>query len=84
MDVQKQIEFLLQNQASHDAKIAVLLQNQADHDAKISVLLDMQAKNEKAYAKTQTMLAEVVESIDSLARIAHAHESRLTHLEGAE
>ena len=31
--------------------------------------------------KTEKMLAEVVESINSLARIAHAHENRITHLE---
>ena len=38
-------------------------------------------KNDDAMAKTQTMLAQVVGSIDSLARIAHAHERRISDLE---
>jgi hypothetical protein len=61
MDVQKTIEFLLQNQAKHDAQIGRLI--------------NLQNRNEK-------MLAHVVESIDGLARIAHAHEQRITGLEG--
>ena len=32
-------------------------------------------------AKTQTMLAEVVESIGSLARVAILHERRISNLE---
>lgn len=74
MDVPRQIEFLVQNQAAHDAKIAVLLQNQA-------ALFELHKQNEETQAKTQIMLAEVVQSIDSLARIAHLHEHRLTSLE---
>ena len=31
--------------------------------------------------KTEKMIAEMVESVTSLARIAHAHENRITHLE---
>jgi|SRR5690242_853456 len=38
-------------------------------------------RNDDAMAKTQTMLAQVVGSIDSLARIAHAHERRISDLE---
>jgi hypothetical protein len=63
MDVEKHIEFLLQNQAAHDAKIGVLL--------------DMQAKNER-------MLAEVVSSINSLARIAQACENRIERLDDVQ
>ena len=36
---------------------------------------------ESAQEKTETMLAGVVESINSLARIAHAHEGRITRIE---
>ena len=31
--------------------------------------------------KTEKMIVEMVESINSLARIAHAHENRITNLE---
>jgi hypothetical protein len=30
---------------------------------------------------TERHEAQVIESVDSLARIAHAHENRITHLE---
>ena len=60
MNVEKQIEFLLQNQATHDAQIGHLR--------------DLQRRNEE-------MLAQVIESIDSLARIAHAHEPRIDRIE---
>ena len=35
----------------------------------------------EAFAKNQVLLAHVIESIDSLARIAHVHEQRITGLE---
>ena len=67
MDVEKQIEFLLQNQASHDAKIGQLL--------------DMQRRNEDMQRRNEVLIAQVIESIDSLARIAHVHEQRIDRLE---
>ena len=38
-------------------------------------------RNEEAHRKNEILLAHVMESIDSLARIAHAHEQRITRLE---
>lgn len=38
-------------------------------------------RNEEAHHKNEILLAHVMESIDSLARIAHAHEQRITRLE---
>jgi hypothetical protein len=88
MDIERHIEFLLQNQAAHDAKIAILLQNQAAHDAQITEILKMQAKyqemNQEMHAKTGRMLAEIVEGIDGLSRVAHMHEGRITRLEGPQ
>jgi hypothetical protein len=43
----------------------------------VELLVHSQQKNEE-------MLAHVIESIDSLARIAHAHEQRLSNLEGRQ
>ncbi len=68
MDVQKTIEFLLENQAVHEVEIGQLRKLHSE-------IAQAQKKNER-------MLAQVVESIDSLARIAHAHEQRITGLEG--
>jgi hypothetical protein len=39
-------------------------------------------RNEQMQEKNQILIAQVLESIDSLARIAHAHEQRLSDLEG--
>ncbi len=38
-------------------------------------------KNEEAHAKNQVLITQVLESINSLARIAHAHEQRISDLE---
>ena len=38
-------------------------------------------RNEEAMAKNQTLIAQIMESISSLARIAHAHEHRISGLE---
>jgi hypothetical protein len=38
-------------------------------------------RNEEAHRKNEILLAHVMESIDSLARIAHAHEQRIARLE---
>ncbi len=39
-------------------------------------------KNERWWEKNQVLMTHVLESIDSLARIAHTHEKRITDLEG--
>ena len=39
------------------------------------------AKNEALMEKNQVLLSQVIESIDSLARIAHAHETRISDIE---
>jgi hypothetical protein len=38
-------------------------------------------RNEEAMAKNQTLIAQIMESITSLARIAQAHEHRISGLE---
>ena len=54
----------------------------------MELVVHMQRKNEEAnqknealLEKSQTLIVQVIESVDSLARIAHAHENRITHLE---
>jgi hypothetical protein len=60
--------------ARYDATLAKHADVLAEHDA-------VWAKIDDGMAKTQNMLAQVVESIDSLARIAHLHERRISNLE---
>ena len=54
----------------------------------LELVVHMQRKNEEAHQKnevllekSQTLIVQVIESVDSLARIAHAHERRITNLE---
>ena len=47
----------------------------------VEIIAGMQKKNEEAHQKNEVLLAHVMESIESLARIAHAHEHRITRLE---
>ena len=47
----------------------------------VEIIAGMQKKNEEAHQKNEVLLAHVMESIESLARIAHAHERRITRLE---
>ena len=39
-------------------------------------------RNEKMQEKNQILIAQMLEGIDSLARIAHVHEQRISDLEG--
>lgn len=65
------VEMLVQRQNSHDDNLDRLFEMQAEQHTHVAQL---QAKNEIA-------LAQLMESVNSLARIAYAHEQRLTHLE---
>jgi hypothetical protein len=54
----------------------------------VELIAHMQQRNEEAHQrnevlmeKSQVLIAHVMESVDSLARIAHAHEQRITGLE---
>lgn len=67
MDVQKTIEFILEQLAASAAR-------QTTHDMQIGKLIELQQRNE-------TLMADMLESINSLARIAHAHEQRISRLE---
>lgn len=48
----------------------------------VELIAHMQRDNEEAQRKNQVMLAEISEDIHSLARIAQAHEHRISDLEG--
>jgi hypothetical protein len=54
----------------------------------VELIVHMQQKNEEALQrnealleKSQILIVRVIEGVDSLARIAHAHENRITGLE---
>jgi hypothetical protein len=47
----------------------------------LEIIAGMQKKNEEAHQKNEALMARVVETIESVARIVHAHEQRITRLE---
>jgi hypothetical protein len=47
----------------------------------VELLAHLQIKTEERLLKNEILLGEVMESVNSLARIAHAHEQRITGLE---
>jgi archaellum component FlaC len=47
----------------------------------VEIIAGMQRENEALHQKNEILLAHVMESIDSLARIAHAHEQRISDIE---
>jgi hypothetical protein len=54
----------------------------------VELIGHMQAENERAWGKlakaqekNEVMMAQLMESVGSLARIAHIHEQRITNLE---
>lgn len=47
----------------------------------VELLAHQQGKNLEAQAKNETLMAHLMETIGSLARIAHSHEQRLSDLE---
>ncbi|HSR07001.1 MAG TPA: hypothetical protein VLM42_07620 [Bryobacteraceae bacterium] len=50
----------------------------------MELVVHMHEKNEALLEKSQTLIVQVIESVDSLARIAHAHENRITHVEDGQ
>lgn len=50
----------------------------------VESLMHAQMENEQALKKNQTLLTGVIQSIDSLSRIAHLHERRISDLEDGQ
>jgi flagellar biosynthesis/type III secretory pathway chaperone len=62
---------------SFDEKLERIAERHQALAQTVEIIASMQRKNE-------TLLTHVIESIDSLARIAHLHEQRLSHLEDGQ
>ena len=61
--------------------VEMLVHRQNSHDDNLDRLFDMQAEQQALQTKNEIALAQLMESVNRLARIAHAHEQRLTNLE---
>ena len=47
----------------------------------VELIARMQQKSEEAHLKNEVLIAQVMESVNGLARIAHMHEQRISDLE---
>ena len=47
----------------------------------VEIIAGMQVKNEEMQAKNERLIAQMIEAINGLARIAESHERRLDNLE---
>ena len=72
MDIDQRLEKLTERHEALSQSVELLVHTQREAFAKL----------DSGFEKNQVLLAHVIESIDSLARIAHAHEQRITGLEG--
>jgi hypothetical protein len=71
-----------------DERLDRLAERHEELTQTVQIIAGMQLQNEEAHRKNEVMLeknqillAHVMESVDSLARIAHAHENRISNLE---
>ncbi len=85
MDIDRRLDKLAERHEALAQSVELLLHTQREAFAKHDTLFEKHEvafeKYDAAFAKNQVLLGHVMESIDSLARIAHAHENRITGLE---
>ena len=78
MDFEERLERLRERHEALTQTVELMIHlHQEDHLKHEAAL----TKHDEALAKNQVLMAQVLESIDSLARIAHAHERRISNLE---
>jgi hypothetical protein len=78
MDIDQRLDKLTERHEALTQSVELLVHTQREGFRKHEILLE---KHEEAMNKNQVLLSHVLESIDSLSRIAHAHEPRVTGLE---
>ena len=76
--IDERLDRLTERHEALTQSVEMFLHETRDSHARLSATL---AELAESQMKTEKMLGEVADSINSLARIAHAHENRLTRLE---
>jgi prefoldin subunit 5 len=72
--IERALETLTERHQALTQSVELIAGMQRENETSIGGLLQAQRKNE-------TLLAQVIEAVNSLARIATSHERRLDHLE---
>jgi hypothetical protein len=94
MTFEERLDRLAERHEALAQTVELIAHAQDRNEKEIERLLEMQLRNEEAQAKAQarnaeaqakneTMIAQIIESITSLARIAQAHENRISGLEAS-
>jgi hypothetical protein len=78
MNIDERLDKLTERHEALTQSVELLVHSQREAFERYDAAFE---KNEAAMAKNQVLLGHVLESIDSLARIAQAHERRITGLE---
>jgi hypothetical protein len=85
MDIDQRLDKLAERHEALAQSVELLLHTQREAFAKHDAFFEKHEvafeRYDAAFGKNQVLLSQVVESIHSLARIAHAHEQRITGLE---
>ena len=74
MDIDDRLQEIAERHAALAQTVELIAQMQLKNE-------EAHLKNEEAQHKNEILLAQVMDSVGSLARIAHVHERRITNLE---
>ncbi len=74
MTIDERIERLTERHEALTQTVEIIAGMQRENERRLE---EGFRKNEEAHHKNEVLLAQVIEGIDSLARIAHAHEQRI-------
>jgi hypothetical protein len=78
MTIDERLDRLTERHEALTQSVELLVHSQ--HDA-LQENREAQRENREAQRKNEALMAHILESIDGLARIAHAHEQRISGLE---
>jgi hypothetical protein len=78
MTIDERLERLAERHEALTQTVELMLHQQREWREEIH---DWQTKADERQRKNEVLLAQVLESIDTLARIAHLHERRISDLE---
>lgn len=86
MTIDERLEKLAERHEALAQAVELMVAENRDRDAKTSKsfgkLADASLKQFELHGKLQKQIAEVTDSVNTLARVAEMHEHRITHLEG--
>lgn len=81
MDIDRRLDKLTERHEALAQTLELVVHMQQKNEEAHQKNEEALQRNEALLEKSQILIVHVIESVDSLARIAHAHENRITGLE---